>query len=132
MNLPILWPGFTYKPHQQEGVKWLLEQEKKTPSGGIVCDEMGLGKTIQMLALLKTEQHTSTLLIAPLAVLSQWEDTARRCNISVLRPTKNRFHDEWKIQGSFRPLTPKLYIIGYEMARNSPQFLTMVEWTRII
>ena len=76
MELPILWPGFTYKPHQKEGVKWLLEREKKTPSGGIVCDEMGLGKTIQLLALLKTEQKTRTLLIAPVAVLSLWDHRA--------------------------------------------------------
>jgi SNF2 family DNA or RNA helicase len=132
MELPILWPGFTYKPHQKEGVKWLLEREKKTPSGGIVCDEMGLGKTIQLLALLKTEQKTHTLLIAPVAVLSQWEDAARRCGITVLRPSKGRFHREWKIQGTFRPLAPKIYLIGYEMARNSPQFLNIVEWTRLI
>jgi SNF2 family DNA or RNA helicase len=132
MELPTLWPGFTYKPHQEKGVKWLLEREKKTPSGGIVCDEMGLGKTIQLLALLKTEQKTHTLLIAPVAVLSQWEETARRCHITVLRPTKGKFHREWKIQGTFRPLAPKIYIIGYEMARLYPQFLNMVVWTRPI
>uniref|UniRef100_A0A6C0K4G6 Helicase n=1 Tax=viral metagenome TaxID=1070528 RepID=A0A6C0K4G6_9ZZZZ len=131
-QLPQLWVEFAYKAHQVEGVKWLFEQEKKTPSGGIVCDEMGLGKTIQMLALLKMESNTSTLLIAPLAVLSQWEDTAKRCGISTLRPKITKLHREWKSDGKFRPLAPKLYIIGYEMARNSPQFLTMVEWTRII
>lgn len=132
MSLPTLWPGFSYKPHQEEGVKWLLEREKKTPSGGIVCDEMGLGKTIQLLALLKTEQKTHTLLIAPVAVLSQWEDTARRCGITVLRPMKSRYHREWKIQGTFRPLAPKIYLIGYEMARLSPTFLSIIEWTRLI
>lgn len=132
MSLPTLWPGFSYKPHQEEGVKWLLEREKKAPSGGIVCDEMGLGKTIQLLALLKTEQKTHTLLVAPVAVLSQWEDAAKRSGITVLRPMKNRYHREWKIQGTFRPLAPKIYLIGYEMARLSPMFLNMIEWTRLI
>jgi SNF2 family DNA or RNA helicase len=93
---------------------------------------MGLGKTIQLLALLKTEQKTHTLLVAPVAVLSQWEETARRCGITVLRPMKNRYHREWKIQGTFRPLAPKIYLIGYEMARLSPMFLNMIEWTRLI
>ena len=130
--LPILWPGFAYKPHQEVGVKWLLNRETKTPSGGIVCDEMGLGKTIQLLALLKSQQKTHTLLIAPVAVLSQWEEAARRSKITVLRPVATARHREWKIQGTYRPLEPKIYLIGYEKARSSPQFLNMVEWTRLI
>ena len=132
MELPILWPGFEYKPHQLDGVRWLLERETKTPSGGIVCDEMGLGKTIQLLALLMTAKRTHTLLIAPVAVLQQWEAAAVRSNITVLRPATSKYHREWKIQGKYRPLAPKLYLIGYEKARLSPRFLTMVEWTRII
>jgi len=132
MELPILWPGFSYKPHQVDGVKWLVEQEKKAPSGGIVCDEMGLGKTIQLLALLKLEKGTHTLLIAPVAVLSQWEEAAQRSGISTLRPKKTKHHREWKSDGKFRPGAPKIYLIGYEAARTSPQFLTMVEWTRLI
>ena len=132
MELPTLWPGFAYKPHQVDGIEWLVQQEKKTPSGGIVCDEMGLGKTIQLLALLKREKRTHTLLVAPVAVLSQWEEAAQRSGFSTLRPKKTKFHREWKSDGKFRPFAPKLYLIGYEAARNSPQFLTMVEWTRLI
>jgi SNF2 family DNA or RNA helicase len=130
--LPTLWPGFAYKPHQEVGVKWLLNRELKTPSGGIVCDEMGLGKTIQLLALLKSEQKTHTLLIAPVAVLSQWEEAASRSKITVLRPVSTTHHRQWKIQGKYQPMAPKLYLIGYEKARSSPQFLNMVEWTRLI
>ena len=132
MEPPLLWPGFQYKPHQVAGVKWLLNRETKKPSGGIVCDEMGLGKTIQLLALLKAETKTHTLLIGPVAVLSQWEEAARRSNLTVLRPTMTLRHREWKIQGKFRPGAPKIYLIGYEMARSSPQFLRIVEWTRLI
>jgi len=133
MELPILWSGFEYKPHQVDGVRWLLNRETKTPSGGIVCDEMGLGKTIQLLALLKADtKKTDTLLIVPVAVLQQWADAAARSNITVLRPVTSKHHREWKIQGTFRPLAPKLYLIGYEMARMSPRFLTIVEWTRVI
>lgn len=131
MSVP-LWPGFEYKPHQVAGIEWLLNRETKTPSGGIVCDEMGLGKTIQLLALLKPEQKTCTLLIAPVAVLSQWEEASRRAGITVLRPTKTGHHRAWKIQGKYKPMAAKIYLIGYEMARSSPQFLNIVEWTRVI
>ena len=127
-----LWTGFTYKPHQVTGIQWLKAQELKEPSGGIVCDEMGLGKTIQLVSLVKSAPRTKSLLIAPVAVLSQWEETARRSGITVLRPAKAGHHRTWKIQGKFRPFAAKLYVIGYEAARMSPQYLSIVEWTRLI
>lgn len=127
-----LWSGFAYKPHQVAGIQWLKAQELKEPSGGIVCDEMGLGKTIQLVSLVKSAPGSRSILVAPVAVLSQWEETARRSGITVLRPAKTGHHRSWKIQGKFRPRAAKLYVIGYEAARMSPQYLSIVEWTRLI
>eukprot|EP00961_Rhodomonas_salina_P190187 2566042-Rhodomonas_salina.2 len=33
-------------PHQERGVRWILQQEKHKGHGGILADEMGLGKTL--------------------------------------------------------------------------------------
>jgi SNF2 family DNA or RNA helicase len=81
-------------PHQIEGVEWMCEKEngqKKTrgvlPKGGILADDMGLGKTIQSIALIlmnpkPSEQKKTkdaeksdkcTLIVAPLALIKQWE-----------------------------------------------------------
>jgi SNF2 family DNA or RNA helicase len=81
-------------PHQIEGVAWMCEKEngqKKTrgvlPKGGILADDMGLGKTIQSITLIlmnpkPSEQKTTkdaeksdkcTLIVAPLALIKQWE-----------------------------------------------------------
>jgi SNF2 family DNA or RNA helicase len=86
-------------PHQVEGVAWMndreISQKKKNgviPNGGILADDMGLGKTIQTLALMLTNPLPSkeerekdkknkipancsktTLVIAPLALIKQWE-----------------------------------------------------------
>ena len=85
-------------PHQIDGVDWMKDKElgtKKTrgvfPKGGILADDMGLGKTIQALALILTNKKPSaeeletskrklspgldkgTLVVAPLALIKQWE-----------------------------------------------------------
>jgi SNF2 family DNA or RNA helicase len=87
-------------PHQVEGVSWMIDKEigmrKKSgvlPHGGILADDMGLGKTVQSVALLLTnprpgpdakpehpkqkmpgsEVSKCTLVVAPLALIKQWE-----------------------------------------------------------
>lgn len=93
-------PGLMVKllPHQIEGVEWMMNKELATkkvkgilPKGGILADDMGLGKTIQSIALilgnprptdealqnskrsLDSEVGRTTLVVAPLALIRQWE-----------------------------------------------------------
>ena len=88
-------------PHQVEGVAWMIDKEigqRKTkgvlPQGGILADDMGLGKTVQSISLILTNarpelgakpEHPKqklpgkavgkgTLVVAPLALIKQWQD----------------------------------------------------------
>ncbi|KAL8764980.1 MAG: hypothetical protein Q9209_007781 [Squamulea sp. 1 TL-2023] len=86
-------------PHQVDGVEWMRDKEasmKKVkgvlPKGGILADDMGLGKTIQSISLMlqnprppktiavepdkkmiSNSVDKSTLVVAPLALIKQWE-----------------------------------------------------------
>ncbi|KJZ73193.1 hypothetical protein HIM_07390 [Hirsutella minnesotensis 3608] len=82
-------------PHQVEGVNWMRGRELgpvkrgKVPKGGLLADDMGLGKTLQTLSLMMMNRkptkedkrwkshfeslEKTTLVIAPLALIRQWE-----------------------------------------------------------
>ena len=79
----ITGSGLDAKPHQEEGVAWILEKETKGHQGvkgGIVADEMGLGKTIMMIGAIMANVCAQTLIVMPLALLQQWKKEIERTN----------------------------------------------------
>ncbi|KAF4637665.1 hypothetical protein G7Y89_g424 [Cudoniella acicularis] len=83
-------------PHQVEGLDWMRGRELGTgkkgrvPKGGILADDMGLGKTLQSISLILNNPKPTdedviakrklpsgiekcTLVVAPLALIRQWE-----------------------------------------------------------
>lgn len=68
--------------HQMLGLAWMRKMEEGSNKGGILADDMGLGKTIQALALMVSRRSTNparktTLIVAPVALLKQWEKEIR-------------------------------------------------------
>lgn len=124
----------TYKPHQEYGIRWMIEREADSVvCGGILCDEMGLGKTIQMIGLIKNaviEPGEKNLLITPVAVLEQWKKLAAASDINVFVPSTSGM--SWESQGKKNSLAPGMYCIGYEAARSKPWLTNTYQWERLI
>jgi len=77
--------GLEDKPHQEYGVNWCLERERKRGPkgkgghGGLIADEMGLGKTYQMMAVILCNLLQNTLIICPVALIDQWAAVLNQC-----------------------------------------------------
>ena len=133
-TLKPLWDGFEYKEHQVFGVNWMLarECEGEKIKGGLLCDEMGLGKTIQMIGLMK-ESHIpflATLLVAPLAVLNQWKETAEKAKIRCF--FFNTKIKNWQLKTKPFKSGISLYLIGYEALANNISFVEQKIFGRLV
>ena len=127
MITPIpLWSDFEYKPHQTVGISWMAQKE--ADGGGLLCDEMGLGKTIQIVGLMKTVALKNNLLVAPLAVLEQWRETATRAGINCWMHKSG----EWLPPQRLSIKNPNLYLVNYETVPRYPSLFKEKTWNRVI
>lgn len=87
LQLPrTLKPGVQLKQHQLEGVAWLQHLFRYSPwdcRGAVLADDMGLGKTLQILTLIawaheQDAQLPPALIVAPVALLENWHEEARK------------------------------------------------------
>lgn len=72
----------TLKPHQVEGVSWLVRSVETLHPGGLLADDMGLGKTLQAIAFMAWLQEEADagrrsrepfLIVAPTGLLGTWK-----------------------------------------------------------
>ena len=126
------------RPHQEKGVKWLLEREKDgilcntdKVFGGFLADEMGLGKTIQMTGLMMSN-YLKTLIVLPRSLLEQWKDFIQKTtNLNLLSyhgPKRERNHE---IINSY-DVVITTYSLIQEFENKYVNPLHLINWERII
>jgi SNF2 family DNA or RNA helicase len=129
--LPLWSDDFDYKAHQISGIRWMIEQENDASlRGGFLCDEMGLGKTIEVLGLVKNLEVNRTLMLGPVAVLSQWQELAQKSKFNVFIVDRSRY--QWQCTKKLRAGRPSVYIMNYECAVGHPSLTGIFKWDRLI
>lgn len=129
-----LWKGFHYHPHQEAAIEWMIEREEDDVSpGGFLCDEMGLGKTMEILGFLKsanpqTVEHT--LILMPLALVSQWCDAASKSGFNVFRVDKKT--KKWEPVSIVKLNRSFVYITHYDCALRKPRLVTRRVYDRVV
>ena len=145
LSLKPLWSGFSYFPHQLEGIRWMMDRERtgvpcdgKVVRGGFQCDDMGLGKTIQVAAVIVNHVQPHTLLFAPLAMIDTWTGVLQRsgCVVYQVSPSTRaweRVPSTWGIAPHwFNRERPAVFVTNYEKLYASGSLFSGYTWNRIV
>ncbi|OTB05505.1 hypothetical protein M426DRAFT_56783 [Hypoxylon sp. CI-4A] len=109
----------------------------KLASGGVLADDMGLGKTLQVISLIMSSGFSEgpTLIVAPVGVLSNWEQQIRRHVKEDRQPRVFRYHN---VTGTYSKAQLRKYEIvltTYDKLRNDLTKkgpLGSFEWRRVV
>ncbi|KAH6996387.1 SNF2 family N-terminal domain-containing protein [Ilyonectria sp. MPI-CAGE-AT-0026] len=77
-NVVQLWKLDSRGRYWNIASDFITSAAPKLLSGGILADDMGLGKTLQIISLILTGGPGSTLIVAPVSVMSNWEQQIQR------------------------------------------------------
>jgi hypothetical protein len=109
--------GVTYLPHQEKGIRWMLEREAEDAPlcrGGVLADDMGLGKTFQTIGLLRNSPFAATwrtLIVCPPALISGWTTELEACGFTV--SVLNQGTDTWNERGDLKPIADTVWLTTY-------------------
>ncbi|KAF9881739.1 hypothetical protein CkaCkLH20_00885 [Colletotrichum karsti] len=109
--------------------------QPKLLSGGILADDMGLGKTLQIISLIMTGGPGTTLIVAPLSVMSNWEQQMRRHVKKEHLPGIYTYHGANRASKSelanYQVVITSYGTLGTEGAKDNSPLRTM-DWRRVV
>lgn len=131
-----LWRWHTNKKDMFNiGTNYLIKGQAQLASGGILADDMGLGKTLQIISLILTGTGSGpTLIIAPVSVMSNWEQQIARHVSPDKAPSVLIYHgNRSKNAGSFNNCSVVVTSYGkLTQEKSSPGPLLKTKWRRVV
>lgn len=103
-------------------------------SGGILADDMGLGKTLQVISLIMAGGPGSTLIVAPVGVMSNWEQQIQRHVLDGHAPSVVIYHGAAR-QTAVKSLEGFRVVItsyGTLSSEANGGALSKVNWRRVV
>ncbi|KAK0620314.1 RAD5-like protein [Immersiella caudata] len=103
-------------------------------SGGILADDMGLGKTLQIISLVMTGGKGSTLIVAPVGVMSNWEQQIHRHVLPEHMPKVLIYHGAGRQAAAASLSTYDVVITSYGTmtSETGKAGLSSVDWRRVV
>lgn len=103
-------------------------------SGGILADDMGLGKTLQIISLIMTGGEGSTLIVAPVGVMSNWEQQIRRHVAKEHIPSVVIYHGGNRHTLAESLKDQKIVITSYGTLSSDTIYgpLSKIQWRRVV
>ncbi|KAI6783378.1 uncharacterized protein J7T54_004405 [Emericellopsis cladophorae] len=127
-----------WRRHPNKTLYWNIATDfyTKTPpqllSGGILADDMGLGKTLETISLILTGGPGSTLIVAPVSVMSNWEQQIQRHVRQENQPSTIIYHGGKKLTAE-ELLEYDVVITSYgKLTSDSILTSDKVEWRRVV
>jgi SNF2 family DNA or RNA helicase len=109
-------------PHQITAIQWMMERETdEEMRGGFLCDEMGLGKTVTTIGLIMNSSKTTSLVLAPIAVLKQWTKTCINADGPAVFERRNK---KWSLCGG-NLIKGRVFITNYDKLVHEPEAFQM-------
>jgi SWI/SNF-related matrix-associated actin-dependent regulator of chromatin subfamily A3 len=101
-------------------------------SGGILADDMGLGKTLQIISLILTGGPGSTLIIAPVSVMSNWEQQIKRHVLPENAPKVLIYHGSSRQSAKLTDYDVVVSSYGTLTSEATTGNLFKVNWRRVV
>ena len=140
---PGLRQPFALYEYQLEGVAWLnslWHHDAAGWKGALLADDMGLGKTLQVLSffscLLEKGVTGPHLIVAPVALLLNWEQEATRFFGGRIHPIHRFSAARFKgleLEAVLATLNAqRLVMVSYEALRRSEEVFARVRWASVV
>ncbi|KAG6007531.1 hypothetical protein E4U21_005832 [Claviceps maximensis] len=137
-NIVQLWKQDSRGYYWNAATEFVSKSPPDLFSGGILADDMGLGKTLQIISLILTGGAGTTLIVAPVSVMSNWKQQIERHVKSEYIPSVFIYHGS-KTMTDKELMRYDVVITSYgKLAREKdpkvPQVLlsSNIQWKRVV